>query len=194
MDDLARVHKKLAEADFFLRKLIGEDESLSGEGETVFDYYLSAFNNAALTVHYRLCHEHGAAYKKWHQPWRNSIKSAEDGLMTFMADDRAAEVHRSGSRHTVGQETVTLPIGEHRRSDGLHYVAGPPGSSVNIYKPTYFYATDSISIISPKTAKKCAAYNATLPQRVVDACTIYLTLLRRMVADFDAECRAADFP
>jgi hypothetical protein len=187
--DLSRVHKKLDEAGFFLVKLTGEDERLSGE--TAFDFYLSAFNSAACSVDWRLRCEQGEAYKKWHQPWRSRLKPAEDGLMTFMADDRAAEVHRSGSRRTVGQETVELAIGEHRRSDGLHYVAGPPGSSVNIYKPTYIYTTDSIST---DIAEKCAGYKAALPQRVVDACTTYLTLLRRMVADFEAECGPASSP
>jgi hypothetical protein len=49
--DLARVHKKLAEAAFFLGKMIEEERRPFGDREP-FDYYLSAFLSAGRTVDY----------------------------------------------------------------------------------------------------------------------------------------------
>jgi len=54
--DLAPVHKKIAEAHFFLGKMTEQEPRIIGDKEP-FDYYLSAFLNAARTVDYRLRYE-----------------------------------------------------------------------------------------------------------------------------------------
>jgi hypothetical protein len=62
--ELRRVHKKLAEAHYFLR-LIRDQEPRIGGDENPFDFLLSAFLSAARSVDYRLRHEHKATYKPW---------------------------------------------------------------------------------------------------------------------------------
>jgi hypothetical protein len=47
--DLPRIDKKIAEAQFFLDKMIEEEPRIIGDKEP-FDYYLSAFLNAARIV------------------------------------------------------------------------------------------------------------------------------------------------
>ena len=75
------------------RKAFGDKEP--------FDFYLSAFLNAARTVDYRLRHEQ-AAYAAWREVW-NAAHPQEDNLLKFLSCDRRLEVHwlwqdRAGQR------------------------------------------------------------------------------------------------
>ncbi len=167
--DLARVHKKIAEAHFFLGKMTEQERRVAGDREP-FDYYLSAFLSSCRTIDYRLCHEQKATYKPWRKAWNARLAPEENSLIKFMVDDRNDEVHESGSCRSVGQEDIELGIGEHRLPGGLFTISGPPGMPpVVIHKPTYNFAIDG------------AERNAT------EACAAYLGLLRRMVAEFEAD-------
>jgi hypothetical protein len=84
------------------------------------------------------------------------------------ADDRAYEVHESGSGRAVGQERVKLDAGEHRFPDGTFTVMGMPGTGAVIHKPTYKYTIDGAE------------------KKVTDACSEYVGLLRKLVTEFEA--------
>jgi hypothetical protein len=86
--DLANVRAKLGEAEFFLAKMCRQEPRFIGD-KRPFDYYLSAFLNAARTVDYRLRHERGAIYKLWRAAWNAQLATGENRLLKFMADDRA---------------------------------------------------------------------------------------------------------
>jgi hypothetical protein len=77
--DLARVHKKLAEAQFFLSKLIEQERRIfrGGDPRERFDYCLSAFLSAGRTVDYRLRHEQAAIYPACRTEWDASLKPQE---------------------------------------------------------------------------------------------------------------------
>ena len=66
--DLARVHKKIAEAQFFLFLMCKEEHRSTGNRDA-FDYYLSAFLSAGRPVDYRLRHEQKSIYKPWRKEW-----------------------------------------------------------------------------------------------------------------------------
>jgi hypothetical protein len=171
--DLSRVHKKLGEADFFFEKMCEEEPRFIGDKEP-FQYYLSAFLNAARTVDYRLHHEYGAIYKPWRKAWNGRLAAGEDRLIEFMVIDRIAEVHATGSRHSVGKEGIGFGIGEHRlpRGQGMIQISGPPDMpSATLYRPTYTY---SFSI-------------GGTDRKVTEACRDYLALLHRMVEQFGAD-------
>ena len=79
-----------------------------------FDFFLSAFLNAARSIDYRLRHERGDQYRHWREAW-NAKFSEADALTKFMVNDRRVEVHDSGSG--TGRSTSlskspiwTLPI------------------------------------------------------------------------------------
>jgi hypothetical protein len=171
--DLTRVHKKIAEAQFFLSKMIEQESQIIGD-EQPFDYYLSAFLNAARAVDYRLRHEQKPVYPKWRKTWDAGLTTDQDRLMKFMADDRAGEVHESGSRREVGQEGVKFGIGEHRLPDGSTlFVGGVP---------------DPLSGIVPAVVVDKTTYSypiAGAEQKVIEACAEHLGLLRRMVTEFE---------
>jgi hypothetical protein len=165
--NLDQVHKKLREAQYFLDQLVEEDRGTIGTKET-FDFVLSAFLNAARTVDYRLRHEQKDTYRNWRGTWDAGLKDEEKRLIKFMNDDRAEEVHDSGSSKVVGQESLELGHGEHRFSHGTLTVMGAPGAGVVIHKPTYKYTIDG-------TEKK-----------VTEACSEHVGLLRKMVTEFEA--------
>jgi hypothetical protein len=167
--DLARVHKKIAEAQFFLDKLTAQEPRIIGDKEP-FDYYLSAFLNATRTVDYRLRHEQGAAYKPWRKAWDVRLDPQQSGLMKFIDSDRNEEVHDSGSSRNVGKEDVKFPIGTHHVDGGILTIGGPPGMEPAVaYRPTYNFTIDGTD------------------RKVTEACAAHLALLRRMVTEFEAD-------
>jgi hypothetical protein len=166
--DLTRVHKKIAEAHFFLGKLTKQEPRLLGDKEP-FDYYLSAFLNAARTVDYQLHREQAAIYKPWRKAWDARLAPEQRGLMKFIDHDRNIEVHDSGSSRNVGQEGVKFGIGTHHVDGGIVTIAGPPGMEPAVaYRPTYSFTIDGTD------------------RKVTDACAAHLALLQRMVAEFEA--------
>jgi hypothetical protein len=168
MMDLTRVHKKVAEAQFFLEKLIKQEARIIGDKDP-FDYYLSAFLSAVRTVDYRLRCEQGANYDRWRKAWEASLDPKELALVIFVHGDRAEEVHKSGSRRNVGQEGVDFGIGEHRVDGGILTIFGPPCTGPAIaQRPTYNFTIDGTD------------------RKVSEVCAAHLALTRRMVAEFDA--------
>jgi hypothetical protein len=166
--ELSRIDKKIAEAQFFLDKMTEQETRIIGDKEP-FDYYLSAFLNAARIVDYRLRHEQGAKYKPWRTAWDSRLNPKDRGLMEFLRVDRNVEVHAKGSKRNVGQEGVKFGVGEHRIDGGLLIIGGPPGMEPDVaYRPAYEFTIDGTD------------------RKVTEACAAHLALLRRMVAEFQA--------
>jgi hypothetical protein len=167
--DLSQVHKKIAEARFFL-DLLTKQESLIIGDKNPFDYFLSAFLSAARTVDWRLRHEQATIYPGWRSAWDASLTPEDNALIKFMVDDRNQEVHESGSRRSMGQEEIGLPIGESHIEGGIVTICGPPGMPPAVaYKPTYSFTIDGTE------------RNAT------EAGAAYLALLQRMVEKFETD-------
>ena len=167
---LVRLQKKIGEADFFLRKLREQEPRIIGDKEP-FDYYLSAFLNAAMSVRdafqIRQDRPRNAAVKAWRERWECDLAADEKNLYDFMHKDRVDEVHYRGSNRDVGQEGVSFPIGTHQVDGGMVTISGPPDMEPAVaYRPTY-------SFVIGGTERK-----------VTEACAAYLALLQRMVADF----------
>lgn len=172
MDDLGQVEKKLRETEFFLSKMAEQEGRAFGDKEP-FDFYLSAFLNAARTVDYRLRHEQGTVYEQWRAAWDLTLSAGQLALIKFLVDDRNVEVHESGSGRSVVQEEIEVR-GEYSDPSGTLQAFGPPmpllpGASLpTVRKPIYNFTI------------------ATVERRAVDACNEYLQLLTRMVSEFKA--------
>ncbi len=103
--DLAPAEKKLREARFFLDRM-REQEARASEEQEPFDFYLSAFLNAARTVQYRLVHEAaraGVSYKRWRERWEGGHQ-ASAAVIRFFVRDRDLELHERGSARAVTYE------------------------------------------------------------------------------------------
>jgi hypothetical protein len=175
--NLEQIEKKLREADFFLGKMREQESRAFGDKEP-FDFYLSAFLNAARTVDYRLRHERGATYKNWRATWDASLPPGQNRLIEFMVCDRNIEVHESGSGRSVKSEEVPI-TGSTTYSDKsgtLHVFASPralmpdkAGPDVVISKPSYHFTI------------------AGSERSATEACAEYLSLLSGMVEQFKAD-------
>jgi hypothetical protein len=169
--DLARINKKIAEAEFFLMLMCREERRSIGNRDP-FDYFLSAFLSAARTVDYRLRHEQKAIYKPWRKVWNARLTPEDDRLIKFMVDDRIHEVHESGSSRSVAQEDITLTVGMTYLDDdmGMVTIGGRPDQPpVLIRKQTYNFTIDGAE------------------RKATEACAAYLALLQRMVGEFEAD-------
>lgn len=103
--DLSAAEKKLREARFFLDQM-REQEARPSEDQESFEFYLSAFLNAARTVQYRLVHEAarvGVSYRRWRERWE-SDHQLPAAVIRFFVRDRDLEVHERGSARTVRYE------------------------------------------------------------------------------------------
>jgi hypothetical protein len=170
---IARLHRKIGEAQFFLRLMIEQEPRMIGDKEP-FDYYLSAFLNAGMSVRggfqYRQNSIRNKAIKAWRGQWEDDLSLEEKTLYEFMRKDRVDEVHDSGSSRDVGQEGVPLPIGTHHIEGGIITISGPPGMEPAIaYRPTYSFTIGGAE------------------RKVTEACAAYLTLLQRMVTQCEAD-------
>jgi hypothetical protein len=167
----SNVEKKLREAQFFLDKMRKQEERAFGDKEQ-FDFYLSAFLNAVRTVDYRLCHEQ-AAYPAWRKTW-NANHSREDDRIKFVSDERALEVHRSGSaRIAQAREIKLFPGSSYSDASGKLEVFGSPapliaGSDAGgiLYVPRYVYAIDETE------------------RPVIEVCAEALEALKQMVTEY----------
>ena len=162
------VEKKQREARFFLTKMIEHEARAFGDREP-FDFYLSAFLSAARSIDYRLHHEQAATYPAWRDSWKAALAPNDDQLMKYMADDRALEVHESGSGRNATVEYSAISGNTYSDNSGVLTVFAPPGTSPGaIVKPAYYFTIGGAN------------------KKVTEACAEYLTLLDRMVADFKA--------
>ena len=94
--DIQVIEKKLREARFFLYQM-REYERLTSEDTEPFDFYLSAFLTAAMSVrgafHYARDRERSDAVKAWKQRWESSLSPDKARLYHFMVRDRPATAY-----------------------------------------------------------------------------------------------------
>jgi hypothetical protein len=171
--DLVRARKKIAEAAFFLDKMTEEEHRVGGDVREPFDYYLSAFLSASMSVrgefHYRQNRVRNEAIKAWRTQWENNLSPEGKSIYKFMRENRVAEIHDTGSSRSVAQEGIELGIGEHRLPGGMHAVFGPPGTTAVIKTNVYNFTVAGVK------------------RKVTEACAAYLELLRQMVAQCEAD-------
>jgi hypothetical protein len=168
------IEKKLREARFFLNKM-SEHERMAFDDNEPFDFYLSAFLNAGMSVrnglHVRQNRSRNDALRAWRARWESSLSLTERLVYSFMREDRVAEVHRAGSSRSVNTENRELEAGTHSFASGTMYITGPPG-------------------VSPLAVIRTPTYTFTIAgneRKAVDVCGEYLTLLERMVAKFKCD-------
>jgi hypothetical protein len=169
--DLERIEKKLREARFFLDKMRDQESRAFGDKEP-FDFYLSAFLNAARTVDYRLRHEQATTYPAWRKIWDANSPTSEQTLINFMATDRRLEVHAKGSTRSVRTEEIIVH-GSYSDKSGRVEVSGslPLGTLpfASIFKPAYNFTIQGVE------------------WKATDACAEYLALIDQMLAKFQAD-------
>jgi len=170
--NVERVEKKLREARFFLKKM-SDHERLAFEDKEPFDFYLSAFLSAGMSIrgafHVRQDRKRNEVIRKWKGDWEARLTPKEERLYNFMHTDRNHEVHEGGSSRTVKTENRELGPGVHKLASGTNEVFGLPGWSSFIPTPAYYFTIDGTE------------------RKVTEACGEYVALLERIVTDFKGQ-------
>jgi hypothetical protein len=166
---IAYVDAKLREAGSYLNQMRDQQNRAFGD-HSKFDDYLSGFVGAGRSVVLQLERNYSSTYRNWRKAWDAEHKD-EDRLLKAMHDRRDANVHQGTALgHSNIPEQVKVGSGSFYsdKSGTLHNFSCPgplleADLSVTINKPRYFFGQ----------------------QPVIEACTEYLTVLERLVADFE---------
>jgi len=99
---------KLAEAEFFYRKLTNaHGRIVSGEPEA-FGFYLSAFLSASRSVTLVLQAERKAQYDTCFKNWKDALPKEQQDLLTQFNEQRVATIHKKGAAVTSKVEEISL--------------------------------------------------------------------------------------
>jgi hypothetical protein len=167
------VEKKLREVRFFLDQMREQERRAFGDKER-FDFYLSAFPNAARTVDNRLRYEQ-PAYRAWREAW-NVAHSAQDKLIKFIHDDRDSEIHESASNRITQDKEIELGIGES--------YSDPSGVLTMFASPSPLLATN---VAGTMPMPRYVYVFAETERPVTEVCAECLEFLTQMVDEFGAD-------
>jgi hypothetical protein len=175
---IEKTKMKLEEAQFFYRRLIEcRKQPLSLESNA-FQFYLSAFMQAARTVPWRLKKEEKKKYLAWLPTWEGQVTAEETKLLKFTNDRRIDEVHRGGIETIV--EWQDIDIYDLFKSSQVHSkifdvnnpaydTTMPPGnrpSRVSVTFPALYFDREGVK------------------EDVIETCKKYLDYLERLVQEF----------
>lgn len=161
---------KLAEAQFFCRKLSDISRRTFSSEPEAFGFYLSAFLSAGRSVTLALQAEQKQKYDAWFPEWLDSLNDEEKILLGHFNDQRVATVHKTGA--TIAHRVETISALEYlmaasREGVNIELWPGVPGTPL----PTFQKVVRSFTI----------GENVS---EVAKACDVYAELLARLVADF----------
>jgi hypothetical protein len=172
------IEKKLREAQHRLAEMRDQESRAFGDREP-FDYALSGFLNAATAARgaYRVeqDRQRNAAVKHWKANWEGQLTGDDKRIYDYLAKDRVAEMHKSGSNRNVTLDKIALPVGAvYSDKSGTVTSMGSniPGTGMGgaaIYKPRYTFTIDGVK------------------HDVTGVCAKYLALLEGMAAKFRAD-------
>ena len=139
MLELPATAAKLAEAEFFYRKLAEITQRVFSPEPEAFGYYLSAFVSAARSVTFALQAEHKQKYDAWFSAWEAALSTEQRQLLEHFNSQRIATVHKVGI--AVAHEATELSQSEFflavaREGAGVHIWHGPPGTPAPTFSRT----------------------------------------------------------
>jgi len=160
---------KLAEAEFFYRKLSSVQQRVFSNEPEAFGFYLSAFLSAARSVSLVLQAEQKQKYDEWFTGWKQSLPGDDQALLTNFNEQRVATVHRTGAEVTHRSEAIAQAdffLAAAREGAQVH-IWSPPGTpQPQFYRPVRSFNFDGIEA------------------EVVQTCGRYLTVLSNLVKSF----------
>ena len=171
MAQISNTRRKFREARFFLANMQRAARSTHLDRED-FDFYLSAFLSAARSVTWVLQKEQKASYDAWYPGWKQVLGAPDQALLTFMNEQRVAELKKAGAEKLSEIQMVPLTQFDWEQPSHPAYGwtwVGPPG-------------------VAPPEMGVVVHYfeNGGQKVKVLDECKRYLALLERLIAEFDA--------
>lgn len=163
------IPKKLREAKFFLGHMMQSGRSTRLDHEH-FEFYLSAFLNAARSVTSFFEKKNEPKIKAWCGQWKKDKDRSDDDrrLLNQMTKQRDNEVHEAGA--DVAHRLEDVPLSKIETASGLHAAYAPyfgePWGEPQISLKVYYFTLGG------------------KPVNVIETCQRYVTLLERAVAEF----------
>ena len=161
---------KLAEADFFFRKLAKVGGEIVCPEPEAFGYYLSAFVSAGRSVTFALQAERKGEYDNWFPAWRASLSDDQPSLLADFNDHRIAAVKQRGIDLSYHEEEIS-------QSEFL-FAAAREGVDIQVWGAL----PGSVAPTYHRRVRTLLAGGA--QAEVIAAASEYLDLLKRMVDEF----------
>lgn len=161
---------KLAEAEFFHRKLMEVGRSHFSPEPEAFVYYLSAFVSAGRSVTLVLQVEHKQKYDEWFPNWEARLPEAQRALLEHFNAQRVATIHQLGIDVThqlteVSSAEYFLAVA--REGVNVQIWHGPPGTP----PPQFHKVVRTFAVGGTQTD-------------VMEACSLYLDVIAGLVRAF----------
>jgi hypothetical protein len=167
---------KLAEADFFYRKLEAQRQRVVRNEPEAFGYYLSAFLSAARSVQWVLKTEQRDKYDEWVTDWDKSRSGDDLDLWRHFNKQRVETVKRKGTDVTQRSEVIShSELFSTRGGSQVHVSGGVPGTPL----PEFYRLVSSFKFGDDE-------------MEVVQACGKYLALMHKLVESFVARFGEGD--
>jgi hypothetical protein len=104
---IEKTQRRLRQAQFFYRHLLNPRHSTKGDPEA-FEFYFSAFIQAARSVTWTPGNEEPEKWEAWKQKWEPKQTEEEKKLLKLTNDLRTKEVHQGGTDLTMEFEEVAV--------------------------------------------------------------------------------------
>ncbi|TAJ98220.1 hypothetical protein EPO44_11985 [bacterium] len=161
---------KLAEAEFFYRKLAeAHGRLVSGEPEA-FGFYLSAFLSAARSVTLVLQAERKAQYDMWFVGWKDALPEEQQNLLRHFNQQRVATIHQKGAAVTSKLEEIS--------SSEFFLAVAKEGTQIQVWR-----GVPGTPAAPQYRTERSLVFNDT-KVNAVHACGQYVALLSQLISSF----------
>jgi hypothetical protein len=161
---------KLAEAEFFHRKLVEVGRSTFSPEPEAFGFYLSAFVSAGRSVSLALQAEHKEKYDDWFPTWEASLTEDQRSLLKHFNTHRVATIHQRGIEVSHELPEVSSPeffLAVAREGANVQIWHGLPGTPT----PPFHRVVRTFVVGGTQT-------------EVMAACGLYLEVVAKLVKAF----------
>jgi hypothetical protein len=175
---IEKTQKRLRQARFFYEHLLNP----SKPNQEAYEFYFSAFIQAARSVTWTLGNEEKEKWEAWEPKWRDSRSQEQQKLLKVTTKLRNVDAKEGGVRLTMEFEDVTvkaliqaIPSGQ-----GIY-----PHQRRRLPSMTPVHHSSTQKLVLPVLYFK----DKDKKRELTDVCRQYLELLEKMVKDF---CEEAD--
>jgi hypothetical protein len=166
-------HKRLREAEFFLRSLTSDESEWMEQEPEAGDFYFSAFMSAARQVTFAL---ERAGYKQWSKDWLAGRPSDDGELHKFFIDQRNKAQHEGAADL---EEVTTADVSLAQFLHEMSRPGGPGGST--------FMSSGTPGASQPTFTKSEFRFAGRSAHPVAEVCGRYLDLLKQLARDFERD-------
>jgi hypothetical protein len=180
---IEKAQRRLRQARFFYQHLVNEGQQASFRHDLeAFEFYFSAFIQAARSVTWTLGNEEPDKWKAWEPTWKANRSIEEQRLLDLTNELRRDEVHRGGADLTVDFEEIAI-------NELLSAASLDPWRQQHPdHRPQMF---SPLGMSQAKRLRRVHYFEDREGKEEISAiCGRYLELLEKVVRDFCSDMKA----